>query len=873
MAPWLRYLVIVLAFLAFAFIQPSTGGAQPPAGLPVPADQRGHPAMERMGTHDAGNIRTLFWNYGMIGDYPPDPLNVDLSMFHSVEAPTGSGMNNSDGITPFVLARITTLDGGTQYIMETGYRERQGISPVTGRVMRFEPRPGYFQTDTQINMHRSPAMSDDPSTWPSFWPDRLGDPGDPGWPGSWNGYFGKGAPADQESFTVMDDQAYDAWDYNPDIRDPTRRGLGLKIEVRSLQWAHLLARDVIFCHYDITNEGTTPYNDNLLFGMYVDPSIGGSFLSCDGIYESDDDNAFWDLSGASSMVYAWDSYGHGVDLSGPCSSTGFLGYSFLETPGNPLDGVDNDGDGIVDERRDGGAGTFVTGQSVILDYLAARYDTTKFTAYYGRLVDRPAFAAGAWWTGDEDMDWDAASDDRGADGEWGTYDAGEGDGRPTTGEPDFDRQDIDEADQLGLAGFKMNRIHPGPGNPDPRVDNIVFYTDANNWPQRLWEHFTAPNPADRFEPVMTSLYNIAFLFASGPFRLGAGETQRFSLALAYAPHFDGLRQKIADAEMLHRAAYGPLRPVTPVPIAMGFDFTPNTLTLVSRGRWVTAFLEPPSPFAASDIDVSSIRLNSTVPVDPAAPTALGDHNGNGIPDLMVKFNRVAVALAVSEGENVPVNVTGTLESQSFQGTDYIRVRRAVVSAPAAGSRLTAGSMTQVGWQTPSGVTIESVALLHSCDGGSTWSLIASGQPNTGSYNWAVPNVQTNQGRVAVVLAKSTVESADLVDGVLGVSEVFAIDALVGVGDGGPAPFALRGVTPNPAQHELRVSFSLRDSKPATLALFDVSGRQLASRRVEGMGAGSHTVTLGGQSNLPAGLYVIRLTQDGRSLTTRAAVVR
>jgi len=73
--------------------------------------------------------------------------------------------------------------------------------------------------------------------------------------------------------------------------------------------------------------------------------------------------------------------------------------------------------------------------------------------------------------------------------------------------------------------------------------------------------------------------------------------------------------------------------------------------------------------------------------------------------------------------------------------------------------------------------------------------------------------------------------------VIGVSEAFSIGALVGVGDGGPAQFALRGVTPNPALHELRVSFGLRDAKPATLTLFDVSGRQLASRSVAGMGPG------------------------------------
>jgi hypothetical protein len=521
----------------------------------VPPEQRGDYRMERMGEHHHGNIRTLFWNYGMIGDFPDDPLHVDLSTFHSVEAPNGSGMNYSGGITPFVLARITTTGGQTAYIMETGDRERQAISPITGRQMRLEPRPGYFQEDPAINTARSPAVSDDPATWPASWPDKLGDSSDPGWPGSWNGYFGKGAIADQESFMVLDDQAYDAWDFQPDARDATRRGLGLRLVVRSLQWTHPLVRNVIFWHYDVTNEGTTPYDDNLIFGVYVDPSIGGWSLSCDGIYESDDDSAYWDRSGSRNLAYAWDRYGHGVDLSGVCSPTGYFGYSFVETPGNPLDAVDNDRDGITDERQDGGAGTLILGHDNIINYAAAHYDTARFQAFYGNLEDRPAVVAGRWWTGDEDMDWCAGRDDLGADGLPGTHDSGEGDGTPTAGEPNFDRTDPDESDQLGLTGFKMNRIRAAIGNPDPQVDNIVFYTDARQWPQRLWEHFTAANFADRFDPALTSNYNLAFLAASGPFKLGVGETRRFSVALAWASTPDSLRQTVDDADLVHRGGY------------------------------------------------------------------------------------------------------------------------------------------------------------------------------------------------------------------------------------------------------------------------------------------------------------------------------
>src|SRR5262249_7979012 len=87
--------------------------------------------------------------------------------------------------------------------------------------------------------------------------------------------------------------------------------------------------------------------------------------------------------------------------------------------------------------------------------------------------------------GDEDMDWTAELDDVGADGVPNTHDTGEGDGIPTLGEPNFDKTDLDESDQIGLTGFKMSRIRAGLGNPDPTTDNVLFYTDANNWPTSL----------------------------------------------------------------------------------------------------------------------------------------------------------------------------------------------------------------------------------------------------------------------------------------------------------------------------------------------------------------------------------------------------
>jgi hypothetical protein len=309
-------------------------------------------------------------------------------------------------------------------------------------------------------------------------------------------------------------------------------------------------------------------------------------------------------------------------------------------------------------------------------------------------------------------------------------------------------------------------------------------------------------------------------------------------------------------------------------IPMRFDFSPGTLNLSSRGRWATGYLEPAPPLAAGDIDVSAIRLNGTVPVDPAAPTTLADTDENGIPDLMVKFDRLAVELAVSEGDSVPVTVNGKLDGHPFTSTDTIRVRRGRISAPLAGSHLPGGSVAQVRWETPGGITVPSVALLQSLDGGATWSPIARGHANTGSYDWMVPGAASDQAKMAVV-----VEAADgsgTMEGVLGVSDAFAIGATVGVDvpPPGQVALAIRGVTPNPAVGgRLRVEFALRDGSPARLELMDVAGRLLHSRDVGSFGPGTHALDLSAGRVLRPGMYFLRLTQGGREARTRATVLR
>ena len=73
-----------------------------------------------------------------------------------------------------------------------------------------------------------------------------------------------------------------------------------------------------------------------------------------------------------------------------------------------------------------------------------------------------------------------------------------------------------------------------------------------------------------------------------------------------------------------------------------------------------------------DVCFSSIKLNGTVPSLPK-PTQVGDYDNDGIPDLMVKFERDSVQKILTVGDKVKVTVTGRVNGIDFEGSDYIRV--------------------------------------------------------------------------------------------------------------------------------------------------------------------------------------------------------
>jgi hypothetical protein len=466
-------------------------------------DAKGDIQNRREGVMDGNLVRTLFYNNGEVGQWPYAP---------SGEWPKNSGHGYLDGVAVLISTEITA-PGNRQVVhpLETSYREWMDKDPVYGTIWGLEPLPGYMRSS-----FNKPAMNTDPRSWPSHWPEALGLTSD--WDSLWYGYFGRGINnSDFETFFVMDDSKDAEWRqvpflYQPVSSDTSRGGIGLRVEVRGFQWSHVLAEDIIFWHYDIVNLADFVY-PKTLFGFYTDCGVGGKD-------DSEDDCASYDKQ--IDLAYCYDSNGLGVPDNW---KTGYYGYAYLESPGNSWNGVDDDGDGLIDEKRDDGI------------------DNDHDWVPYSDLNSN-----GKWDPGEP------LNDDLGKDGvgpwdpQYNGPDEGEGDGVPTAGEPNFDQTDKDESDQIGLTAVAIYRLgQGGTGGGWPKDDEAM-------WLKMNYNNFD------------TSLQraNISMVFASGPFPLQINTRERFSMALVFGSDLADIKFNKETVQQIYNANYNfskpPLKP-------------------------------------------------------------------------------------------------------------------------------------------------------------------------------------------------------------------------------------------------------------------------------------------------------------------------
>jgi len=446
----------------------------------------------REGTHTGNRVSTVFYNYGTIGQ----PGNK-----RSLVWPAGTP-NRDYGFEFGVLVGGEIFDtrGQRRHIISEGLDYGGDVSP-DGAVWGWEPKSGFARAGQDFI-----AMSHMPDTWPEHWA-RYGANKDGKYDGSWWGEYGVNViTADQESFYVMDDSANAEFKYWPDpIEEPNRQGIGVDVEVRGYQWAHTLAQDCIFFIFDVTYIGADTLN-KLYLGMYGDPHIGGAD-------DYSDDDGFYDTK--LDMVYAWD---HDFRGAPNAWRPGYLGYKYLESPGEPYDGIDNDEDGMVDESM----------QNDI----------------------------------DDDGDWNPLFDDVGADGVSGDtngngiqdgneiWDRGEGDGVPTHGEPNFDETDLDEADQIGLTSFSVFEY-----------GSLLAYQDEDIWRKMI---------SGIIDSLFDQTKDNIFLYASGPVKVTKGDSRRFSITLFFGYDKGDLYRNADVIQDIYNAGYrfakAPLKPyMTAVP--------------------------------------------------------------------------------------------------------------------------------------------------------------------------------------------------------------------------------------------------------------------------------------------------------------------
>lgn len=443
----------------------------------------------KAGIHAGNRVRTRFTNFGSIGRYAP-----------RIEWPAYSGHEYGYEFGPIIAAEFVRWDS-VNAEWDTVHCSIEGI--LDGGDDDLEPLPGFFAPLP----NESPAMSDDPSTWPPEWE-------------VWPGQFGEGIiTADQESYFVMDDQANGAgegggnaagiYDFYPET--DTLQGLAIEISSRGYQWAAAIAEDIIFFVYEIKNMGYKRL-DKLVAGYFVDLDIGGYPDFADDGVDFDKENNF---------VYSWDTDNHSPNFPG---DVGWCGFKYLESPYNDHDGIDNDGDGLVDESQ------------------------------FNELDDDGDWQATDELAQQDPNDLDQLSDDIGTDGIPGTEDEDgtEGNGKPDLGEPDFEIRDVDESDQLGMTSM-MSYDYNSPFNAG---------NDSTGWIA-----LTPGSFSDTF-PIGDNV----FFFGSGYFSLEPGESQPMSIAIIVGADSVDLWKNANVAQAIYNSGYQSTKaPFTPTVTAVAGD--------------------------------------------------------------------------------------------------------------------------------------------------------------------------------------------------------------------------------------------------------------------------------------------------------------
>jgi hypothetical protein len=290
-------------------------------------------------------------------------------------------------------------------------------------------------------------------------------------------------------------------------------------------------------------------------------------------------------------------------------------------------------------------------------------------------------------------------------------------------------------------------------------------------------------------------------------------------------------------------------------------------------RRILGVFMAPRPYSVDQIDVGSIRLNDVVPVDTTAgPWILRLFT---IRWLIATFRFADLIPVLPVGHHVPVVATGNIGSDRFVGRDWVNVKQGRVHCPREHEVLTPGQPYLVRYDVTPDAGLGQVELLSSFDGGRTWNVELSDQPNTGEIVWPVPQVAA-ESVVVAVMEVETAASSDSLFSLPGLSGTFSIRPALAA-DEPPAALAFAPPEPSPSWGRVTLRVSLPRRGDLKVQILDVQGRRMTTLASGVHEAGWHRLEWNGETDdgvrTGPGLYFALLRAEGRLVSQRIVRLR
>jgi hypothetical protein len=118
-------------------------------------------------------------------------------------------------------------------------------------------------------------------------------------------------------------------------------------------------------------------------------------------------------------------------------------------------------------------------------------------------------------------------------------------------------------------------------------------------------------------------------------------------------------------------------------VPASIDIDPNTLNMKSNEQWITCYVELPQGYDVNNINLNTVLLNKAVYAENnpkygfVKNPEITDRDKDGLPELMVKFDKAALQAKIQSGDSVTVPLTGNVIKDGipipFQGTDIVDV--------------------------------------------------------------------------------------------------------------------------------------------------------------------------------------------------------